>query len=70
MTTLIPAIKKGAVLQLQQPLSVPDDTHVMVAVITGDMDGLERWSDGELRVFEAHAYGPDEPDYGTLDSLQ
>ncbi len=70
MTTLISAIKKGDVLQLQQPLEVPDNTPVMLAVITGGFDDQERWSDGQLRVFEANAYGPNEDDYGTLDSLQ
>ena len=68
MTITVPAICKGDVLQLEERLPVPSDTRVFVTLTTGEDD--EAWSDAELRSFEAMAYGPDEPDYGTIEPLQ
>ena len=70
MTTFLPAICKGDTLKLRKPLDLPDETSVYVAVITSSFKEGDPWDMGELLAFESVAYGPDEADYGTLDSLE
>ena len=71
MTITLPAIRKGDSLVLLQPLDdVPEGSRIDVTVRTGSDAASGGWNGEEIRAFEAAAYGSDEPDYGTLDSLE
>ncbi len=70
MTTVLPAICKGDTLKLLKPLGLPDDTSVLVTVVARSDAKSGAWDDEQVKAFEATAYGSDEPDYGTLDSLE
>ena len=67
MTTLVSAICKGKTLMLEKPLDLPEDTPVMIAILTDDeRDAWFRTGDKHF----ASAYGSDEPEYSLDDVVK
>lgn len=71
MTITLPVIRKGDSLLLLKPLEdVPEGSRLDVTVTIEGAGKNGAWDAEQVRAFEAAAYGSDEADYGTLDSLE